>query len=65
MGLIFWGWCRKLLEQFLLVREGTQRSQKRTSVRGSGGDVCPLGTHVVGPAQRRENLISSFAALLH
>lgn len=61
MGLIFWGCCRKLSEHFLLVREGTRRSQKRMRISGSCGDVCPLGTHVVGPAQSRENRISSFA----
>lgn len=63
MGLIFWGCRRKLVEQFLTrVRDG---SHTRTRVTGSCGEVCPLGIDVAGPARRRENLISSVAALLH
>lgn len=63
MGLIFWGCCRKLAEQFL--PRAREESRTRTSVTGSHGDVCPLGINAVGPSRRTENRISSVATLLH
>lgn len=62
MGLIFWGCCRKLAEQF--PPRAREESRTRTGVTGSHGDACPLGINAVGPSPRTENRISSVATLL-